>query len=79
MAQNDFAGYKFCLMTSIDWISCALGCEPSTFCQLVLGGITFFNFLNEGREVIMKCKQIMLAVGAIAAGRNISSHEGNEV
>lgn len=52
-------------------INCELGFVLPTYFQLVLGGLTIFNFLS--KEDISMSKTITKAVGAVAVGPSESS------
>ena len=60
---------RLVVITSL--INCVLGFEVPTFFQLVLGGLTMFNFLR--KEKISMSKTITKAVGAGAVGPSESS------
>jgi len=53
-------------------ISYAIGYPLPSYFQLVLGGISFYNFKEKGLSME---KTIMKAVGAVAAGQAESSYE----
>lgn len=60
---------RLVVITSI--INCELGFVLPTYFQLVLGGLTIFNFLS--KEDISMSKTITKAVGAVAVGPSESS------
>ena len=60
---------RLVVITSL--INCELGFVLPTYFQLVLGGLTIFNFLN--KEDISMSKTITKAVGAVAVGPSESS------
>ena len=60
---------RLVVITSL--INCELGFMQPTYFQLVLGGLTLFNFLS--REDISMSKTITKAVGAGAVGPSESS------
>ncbi len=57
-------------------ISYAIGYPFPSYFQLVLGGVSFYNFKEKGLSME---KAIMKAVGAVAAVRSESSYEGEWV
>ena len=59
------------LVVIISLIICALGCVVPTYFQLVLGGLTMFNFIR--KEKTAMSTTIMKAVGAGAVGPSKSS------
>lgn len=60
---------RLVVITSL--INCELGFVLPTYFQLVLGGLTIFNFLS--KEDISMSKTITKAVGAVAVGPSESS------
>ena len=60
---------RLVVITSL--INCELGFVLPTYFQLVLGGLTIFNFFN--KEDISMSKTITKAVGAVAVGPSESS------
>lgn len=66
---------RLVVITSI--INCALGFGVPTYFQLVLGGLTMFNFLR--KDKISMSTTIMKAVGAGAVGPSESSQLRRQV
>lgn len=60
---------RLVVITSL--INCELGFVLPTYFQLVLGGLTIFNFLS--KEDISMSKTITKAVGAVTVGPSESS------